>query len=55
MELRGDGPRGPDRLDQGGRSAGRPPAARKTGRPEAQILSLIGRTPIQGRYEPAGM
>ena len=42
MELRGDGPGGPDRLDQ---VAARPVAqavARRTGRPEAQILSLIG-------------
>jgi len=42
MEFRGDGPGGPDRPDQGGRPAVARAVARWTGRPEAQILSLIG-------------
>jgi hypothetical protein len=42
MDLRGDGPGGPDRLDQGGRRPVARAVARSTGRPEAQILSLIG-------------
>jgi len=42
MELHGDGPGGPDRPGQEGRQPVARAVARWTGRPEAQILSLIG-------------
>ena len=42
MELRGDGPGGTDRLDQDRRSPVARLIARRTGRPEADILALIG-------------
>ena len=42
MELRGNGPGGPDRLDQVAAQPVARAVARKTGRPEPEILSLIG-------------